>query len=667
MIIDRPPDPSFVTDGGVHDWSALLARAQAIAGTSGPRHGLAVLVSGLRPETRGDHAAGVRSLTRWLGTPEAGGAGNRIGALVRGLLADVRVYPALTASGLSGGEGFVAELLARIGRRVLPPVPADDDLRAAIHDVFPGRHDHEWVGRVPDQDWLRLLDAIGMRGGDPYAGHPELVRALRVLGHHAGSLGMQSEITERLPHLERESSPFLALPAAIEVWASSPDTERATAAEAIRRAVSECRQEVERLRAENREHGTSLWLTGLKFRLLRLLERIENLLEPAESGRFDRGIVRLFKQVVEAEKTYHHVLPHVRASADLVALEIVEHAAHKGSKYITSGRRDYFWFLVSSMGGGLLVALFSFAKVILGQWDVSLAVEALLFGINYALCFVAIYLTGATLATKQPAMTANTLARSLGNEGDDLPALQNLVVRVWRSQFISFVGNLVVALPVAILLSELFYRLAGGFVTSPEKAATMLVALHPWWSGALAYAAVAGVLLFLAGVFSGWVDNWNRHRRISERLAHQRHLLRGRGRDAARRLAGAVDDHLGAIAGNVFLGFGLGSMGTIGEILGAPLDIRHIAFASAELGTALEVLRFDVPFDVLAPVAIGVALIGLVNFLVSFGLSLTLALESRGLRSRSTARLAAGLVARFRERPADWFYPPTADRDEATR
>jgi site-specific recombinase len=186
----------------------------------------------------------------------------------------------------------------------------------------------------------------------------------------------------------------------------------------------------------------------------------------------------------------------------------------------------------------------------------------------------------------------------------------------------------------------------------------MLADLHPWRSPTLPFAAVAGVLLFASGIVSGWIENWNRYRRIPERVAHHPWLiavLRPRGAQA---VANGIDKKLGAVVGNVFLGFGLGSMGTLGEILGLPLGIRHIAFASAELGTSLEILGAEIPPRLLLEVGLGVALIGLINFLVSFGLSLVVALESRGVTFRETRLLVRHLGERLMRRPLDWFFPP---------
>ena len=198
----------------------------------------------------------------------------------------------------------------------------------------------------------------------------------------------------------------------------------------------------------------------------------------------------------------------------------------------------------------------------------------------------------------------------------------------------------------------------GETVADPAKATAMLEALHPWQSGTVAFAAIAGVFLFLAGLISGWVDNRNLYSHLPERVARHPGIRGVLGEERAHRIGAFLDRNLGVLAGNVFLGFALGSTGTLGEILGLPLDIRHIAFASAEFGTALEVLQFGVAWSVVWPVAVGVAAIGLVNFLVSFGLSLATALESRRITWRETRTLLIHLVGRFLMRPWDWFFPP---------
>ena len=590
-----------------------------------------------------------------------------LGTAVYEVIGQAQTTLLLTESGVPGSLGFATELFQRLERRLVPDIDDPEDLRTMLRAVFHKDNDYRWVNSVPGSLWIRLLAVLGIGEDALPSVDEEWAAALRILSHHIASLGLQPEITHRLPHVDDLDSPFLTLPDRVQRYLTvltedhAADRRRDVLNEALTIAQT-CRAQVERLREEKSLYGTSLRLTALSFRLLRLLDRLEHLLQltVARGDAFRAHLVALLREVVQAENTRNHIRPHLRASADLLAYQVVEHAAKKGSKYITSGRKDYWKFFLASLGGGLIVALFALVKILMKQWSLPLGVEALVSGINYSICFVVIYLTGAALATKQPAMTANTLARSLGadEETRHLERLESLIVRVWRSQFISFAGNLLMALPIAFLLSNVFYLVTSAPLADEPLSHKMLGGIHPWQSGAVAYAAVAGFFLFAAGLVAGWVDNRNLYLRLPQRVARHPVLVGLFGPDRAQRAGAFLDRNFGILAGNVVLGFCLGSTGSIGEILGLPLDIRHIAFSSAEMGVAVETLRNGVPTSVLLQSTLGVMLIGLINFLVSFGLSLTMALESRRVTFGETRRLLGLLARRALRRPLDWFFPP---------
>ncbi|HSD55230.1 MAG TPA: hypothetical protein VLC47_13755 [Burkholderiales bacterium] len=115
--------------------------------------------------------------------------------------------------------------------------------------------------------------------------------------------------------------------------------------------------------------------------------------------------------------------------------------------------------------------------------------------------------------------------------------------------------------------------------------------------------------------------------------------------------------HLGAIAGNFLFRIVLA---TIGTLFGLPLDIRHVAFASANLGYALVALEFAVAWQTVAWCALGVALIGFTNLAVSFALALRVALRARDVEFRRTGELLALLWREFRVRPGRFFLPSQA-------
>jgi site-specific recombinase len=643
----------------------MVARVERGAGVDP----LCELVAHLRPARPEEGDEAMRSLVRVLEASD--GLGERLGRVLCELVGGVHLFPAFTESGVPSTRGFLGELTARVARRFVPELDPPADLRSLIRHLFSDPHDDEWIACVKPATWRELFSAMGVGAESATDIGAEHATAIRGLAHHIASLGLQPEIHGRLPGLDEAVSPFMRLSAAAlryeEGFAGGDAARQMRLLHEALDVVERCRESVQLVRRGNREHGTSLRLTGFTYRLDALLDRIEILLHlsEVEEEKFRECLGRFVAVLVAAEKRRNAILPHVREHVDLLALEIVEHSARKGSKYITSGRGDWWKFFVASLWGGVIVACFSLFKTLMAQWGLPLGIEAILFGLNYSACFVLIYLTGSALATKQPAMTANTIARELGDpEQRTLERLEELVIRVWRSQFVSFAGNLAAALPIAFLLSMGFYRLTGAAAAPQYKAESMVAALHPLQSGTLFYAAAAGFFLFAAGLVSGWVDNRNLNRDVPRRVSQHPFLTSVVGSDGARRVGDFLDRNLGIIAGNVFLGFALGSLGTLGEILGLPLDIRHIAFASAEFGTALESLQLAVAGEVIVAVAIGILLIGLINFLVSFGLSLAMALESRHVTWRELRTLLGHLGTALVRRPIDWFWPPRTPSPE---
>jgi site-specific recombinase len=73
---------------------------------------------------------------------------------------------------------------------------------------------------------------------------------------------------------------------------------------------------------------------------------------------------------------------------------------------------------------------------------------------NYAMGFVMIYLMGFTLATKQPAMTAATMTKVFlkKERKRNNTEFAHLVSKLFRSQFIAFVGNVLLSFPIALPL-----------------------------------------------------------------------------------------------------------------------------------------------------------------------------------------------------------------------
>jgi site-specific recombinase len=101
----------------------------------------------------------------------------------------------------------------------------------------------------------------------------------------------------------------------------------------------------------------------------------------------------------------------------------------------------------------------------------------------------------------------------------------------------------------------------------------------------------------------------------------------------------------------------------VGTFFGLPLDIRHITFAAGNLGLGLVGANWSVDLWMVLWSVLGIGLIGFINFAVSFGLSLSLALRSRGIALVELAPIVTAVRLHFRKEPASFFFPPIVRRN----
>ncbi|MDZ4211407.1 MAG: preprotein translocase subunit TatB, partial [Methylotenera sp.] len=193
---------------------------------------------------------------------------------------------------------------------------------------------------------------------------------------------------------------------------------------------------------------------------------------------------------------------------------------------------------------------------------------------------------------------------------------------------------------------------------SPEKARHLLADIDPINSGALFYAAIAGVCLFLSGLIAGYHDNLAVYNKIPQRLRALNWLQKLLGVARLDRIANYIENNLGALAGNFYFGCLLGGMAAIGVLFGLPFDIRHITFSSAFVGFSMVGLDFMLSWQAVLFAGLGLVLIGIVNLAVSFGLALYVAMKSRKVRFKQWRLLLGNLASRLNQHPGEFILPP---------
>jgi site-specific recombinase len=680
---------------------SMLSTLQRIAPGAARTDLLVELVDKLRPRhpSQGEiTAANVRTLIDLLkGNP---GLAAQLGASLCTLLAERRHASLYTDIGILSNDGFVVELKRRIAYRLLPPALDDSYLADAIDEVLFVDTDYQWINAVPTADWLELFDTIAAATPREQAAQARrtivlgMLDAIRTLSCRVCALGLEPRLIRSHSDIENFDSPFLMQN--IEVndyldgYARMLDQGAAPPEDARHLLVmlDQCDTVVAKIRKNAATRGTSVALTYLLVALAQSIDRLRKLLflvdvsgdlpsaptvdlvaaaneatppaAPPTSLRRAAAIT-LAQELVEAHNAKYKVGGLLADNVDLLARNVTENASRTGEHYIAESRAQLRAMFLSSAGAGVVVSVMALCKIMLSWLRSAPLVEAFLFSMNYSLGFVLIHVMHLTIATKQPAMTAARIAAGLSSKDGrhiDLDSMAELINKVFRTQCIAVFGNIATVIPAAWGIALLWRQVSGANLVSPDKALHMLHDIDPFHSLALLYAAIAGVCLFCAGLISGYYDNKALYTRMAQRVRQLRGLRRLLGPERLGRLATYLENNLGGLMGNFWFGILLGTMGTLGYLLGLPLDIRHVTFSAANFSTALVGLDHRVSWQLAATSVAGFLAIGAVNLLVSFTLALWVALRARKIRFEHGIRLLRALGRRFMAAPIDFFIGP---------
>ena len=619
-----------------------------------------------------------------------------------GLFTHRRMTSFFADSGVLPATGFFSEWSRMLVHRVLPVVPDERDVKDCLHVFLNHPDDWQWLSAIPPEAMMRFWQlqapADEMETQDWQVLIRELLDAIRLLAHRISGLGMDSALLNASVHLENFAPSFLELPSEAQHYYQSVQAHFADRAiqpddgRHLQVLAGQCLEGLERARRYFLNAGTSLHMTYLLTRCQQSLERLNMLItmlnaflqSPAvvEALREHEGAIagvtpgdRLINEEARALKAWSGFVHQAMISenrrnnfadywqrlSEILALRVAENAAQSGEHYLCSNRREYRAMWLSAMGAGVFIGFMALLKILAGELQASLFMSAFMFSLIYGLGFTLIYLLGFTVATKQPAMTAQTLVSQLSSVNterpDDLSPIVDLVAAVFRSQLAAIAGNILVAFPMAILLGFGLGHWLGSSPVSTEKAAHLLHDLDVFgW--AIPHAALAGVFLYLAGLISGYFDNRAVYTQVGPRIARLPWLQRWIGSDRSARLGRYIGQHLGGIMGNFLFGCMLGSAGIIGVILGLPIDIRHIAFSSANLGYVMVGSETMPAWQTLLWAGFGVICIGLTNLIVSFTLALRTAFRARRLHFSGARVLMQAVWQRFRDTPSAFFIPP---------
>lgn len=566
--------------------------------------------------------------------------------------------------------GFFSEMRRRISHKVLPEAVDNDYLIDLFAVFFNKTTDDVWVSAVPEDVWVQLIEAIRFDLADKAivdACHQNLFEASQVLSYRIAALGLEPELLRNHPELEQHTSPFVMQQSELaQVFSEQANQSGQIDIKHVLVMLDQCKAIIAKIRSNSAQTGTSILLTQLLQRMLQQVSRLEELLTILHHFQHDQSanyeIVQLFKELVYNECHKNDLREHWNESMELMAVRVTENASRTGEHYITDNRSDYYALMRSAMGAGVIIAMMAMLKIVYATQHLAPLTEAIVFSLNYGFGFMLIHILHFTVATKQPAMTAAAIAATIDNASDskskEMDNLVTMIANTMRSQFVAIFGNVVIAIPMAIFLSWLVLYFSGQAFIDADKANALLAEIDPVRSGSVFYAAVAGVCLFLSGLIAGYHDNLAIYNKVPQRLRAVKWMQKLIGTQRLDRVANYIENNLGALAGNFYFGCLLGGMSGLGILLGLPFDIRHIAFSSAFVGFASFGLDFMLSWQTAAYIALGLALIGLMNLTVSFGLALYVAMKSRKVRFKQWRALIKSLASRLNQHPGEFIWPP---------
>jgi len=603
---------------------------------------------------------------------------NGLSLYIKGILKNKKFSKILTDAGILTDSDFIYEVKKRLFAKLIPEQPEKDTLEYLLNQVFFMKSDPKWLRIIPQEQISELFDLLNFNAiyvtskpGSPLA---ELLFAMEVIIHRIAGRALETSVIKMVPEYENLESPFLAFQKEFALISEKLQEERRNFITSedlgYKQLMILHRQCLDYVRIAFRnsdKYGISLRVNQNLLRIRQQLQRLDTLLpllliETTEDGK--QHTIELAMDLITYNCNKTNVRKLINESTQLLSYEVTQHTAKTGEHYITKDRKEYFRMFWRAFGGGAVVGVLCIIKVFLSKMDTSAFGHAFFYSLNYSIGFIAIYVLGVTLATKQPAMTASALISALeaDRKNKDLPddekhrVFAEFFARVFRSQFIAFVGNVMTAFSVPLLLIWLI-DITFNYNLALTKWFTLINDLSPIHSLAILHAAIAGVYLFLSGIIAGAVANRDKHQHMYYRIQEHPVLKMSLGRTRTKKLANVYEKKWAGIISNFWFGVFMGTTASIGIFLGLDLDVRHITFSSGNLALGLYGANWNVATDAIIWGIVGIVIIGMVNFLVSFGLSMGLAFRSRNIPLSEIRLVAASIWKHFKQKPGSFFFP----------
>ena len=588
---------------------------------------------------------------------------------------------ALTDANILSENAFFPELKKRISYKFLPPVEDENTISYIISKVlFNPKSDSNYIKNIKPEDgdeFFKLME-IEKISTLPKV-KKELLISANILALRSVGNALEAGIAKMVPEYKNFDNPFVALQSELDsligrfkedenLQINSKDVDY----KQIKIYLQQCLDFVDKAFKNASKFGISSKINQSLLKIRQQLRRIQDII-PILVVDNEEDVLTNSKNLVSNTLKYNSHRNNVRELIDdstrLISHLITSHTAETGTHYIATSPKEYLKMFWKASGGGIIVGFLCIFKMMMSYSHGSEFSHAVLYSLNYAFGFIIIYLLGFTLATKQPAMTAATMAKVLSDESSsdkNYKEFANLVAKLSRTQFIAFVGNVLWSFPVALaIIYGMDWFLEKNFAVA--KADKLLKDLNPIESKAILHACIAGFFLFISGIISGNISNSSIFNQVPERISQSPFLNQVIGAKNSKKLSDFYTKHWAGIISNFWFGIFLGVIAPLGVFLGLDLDIRHITFSAGNFALALYGKGFDIDTYTFVISLVTIFLIGAFNFIVSFGLSMLLAFRSRKVNFGELTIIYKSILKYFIKNPLRFFIPLKSELDGASK
>ena len=588
------------------------------------------------------------------------------------MVANFDSVPFFAETGLPSHHSLPSEVVRRIFERFLPSARHQCDTIRFIAGIFPT---FTAVDRfVHGQTFIfdRLIRVLwhDSRGASLTRLHEDLKQAISLLAARLAGRGASPAIRERGSLRRVEDSPFNQLFfTTARFLQADPGENMSREGTVWNEAVAACFRELEEVQLHMEDAGVSSSLVYDLRSMKATLERMQvlttvyvehndqpQMLRPAHPYLAMRNLTSVLLHG-RLDDVRLRVL--MRDNLTLLARKTVERTGHGGEHYIAHTRADYWLMWRAAAGGGLLTVFTAAIKMRVIESHFPLAVEGFLIGTDYAISFLLLQVFGFALATKQPSMTAATLAGIVRkNRGvARWSKISAFAADISRTQLAAAFSNIIAVCFGAVLFERLWIHFFKTHYLPAESAQHVYQTLHPFTSGTAIFAAATGVLLWLAAVIGGWFENFAVYHRVPEAISQ--HPLAARiGSRTMKRVADWLERNAASGSTSIVLGYLLGFSPVFARFFGIPFDVRHVTLSTGTL--ALAAARFGTGsfgHGWLYYAIAGILITFVLNLGVSFSIASIVALRAYDVPWEEQAQILRFLVREIIASPVSFVFP----------